>query len=77
MTEPFLIVGLIAPIRRLLVITLEASVLTTPEAWSAGNGPRLLRAYMTELGLLAVVILVFVVSICWMRTHTGNQEDPS
>src|SRR5581483_11072488 len=36
--EPFLIVGLIASIRRILVITLEVSTLTKGEKWS-GDGP--------------------------------------
>jgi uncharacterized membrane protein (DUF373 family) len=34
-TEPFLVVGLIASIRRILVITLEAANLTKPGTWSA------------------------------------------
>jgi uncharacterized membrane protein (DUF373 family) len=33
-TEPFLIVGLIATIRRILVITLEAANLTRPATWA-------------------------------------------
>jgi uncharacterized membrane protein (DUF373 family) len=33
-TEPFLVVGLIASIRRILVITLEASTLTKEGSWS-------------------------------------------
>ena len=33
-TEPFLIVGLIASIRRVLVITLEAATLTKEGAWA-------------------------------------------
>ena len=34
-TEPFLVVGLIASIRRVLVITLEAATLTKGGTWSA------------------------------------------
>src|ERR1017187_9770519 len=50
-TEPFLVVGLIASIRRVLVITLEAATLTKGGAWSA-EGASIFRASMTELGLL-------------------------
>jgi uncharacterized membrane protein (DUF373 family) len=50
-TEPFLVVGLIASIRRILVITLEAATLTKGGTWST-DGASLFRATMTELGLL-------------------------
>jgi uncharacterized membrane protein (DUF373 family) len=33
-TEPFLVIGLIASIRRMLVISLELATLTKPGAWS-------------------------------------------
>jgi uncharacterized membrane protein len=60
--EPFLIVGLIASIRRVLVITLETS-----QATKGGNlsqaSEGMFRASMIELGVLAVLILVMVVSI--------------
>ena len=36
-TEPFLVVGLIASIRRILVITLEAATLTKEGAWGDGR----------------------------------------
>ena len=60
--EPFLIVGLIACIRRILVITLETSQITQPERWGAGNMP-LFQASMIELGVLALLIVVLVGSI--------------
>ena len=64
--EPFLIVGLIACIRRILVITLETSQITQPERWGAGNMP-LFQASMTELGVLALLIVVLVGSIRFTR----------
>ena len=60
--EPFLIVGLIASIRRVLVITLETSQATKGGSLSeASEG--VFRASMIELGVLAVLIMVMVVSI--------------
>ncbi|MDE2334173.1 MAG: hypothetical protein KGK10_06500 [Rhodospirillales bacterium] len=59
--EPFLIVGLIASIRRVLVITLQSSE-TAP-----GKGPMNFVPTMVELGLLAVLILVMVTSIYLLR----------
>src|ERR1700675_1237525 len=45
-TEPFLVVGLIASIRRILVITLEAATLTKGGTWST-EGVSIFRANMT------------------------------
>lgn len=64
--EPFLIVGLIACIRRILVITLETSQITQPDRWAAGNMP-LFQASMIELGVLALLIVVLVGSIRFTR----------
>ena len=64
--EPFLIVGLIACIRRLLVLTLQAEALTGKAQWNDG-GAALFRASMIELGVLAGVVAVLVVSIYGMR----------
>ena len=64
--EPFLIVGLIACIRRILVITLETSQITQPERWGTGNMP-LFQASMIELGVLALLIVVLVGSIRFTR----------
>src|SRR5450759_3880981 len=47
-TEPFLVVGLIASIRRVLVITLEAATLTKGGTWST-EGASIFRASMTCL----------------------------
>ncbi len=37
-TEPVLVIGLIASIRRMLVISLELATLTKPGAWSTEGG---------------------------------------
>ena len=64
--EPFLIVGLIASIRRVLVITLHSSQASqpgklTPETQTLFNGT------MLELAVLAGLILVMVISIYMLR----------
>jgi uncharacterized membrane protein (DUF373 family) len=64
--EPFLIVGLIASIRRVLVITLETSQAHQPGRWSPDAGA-LLNATMLELTVLGGLILVMVVSIYVLR----------
>ncbi len=65
--EPFLIVGLIACIRRMLVITLETSQITKPGQWTQDSRP-LFDAAMLELGVLALLIVVLVGSIRVIRT---------
>jgi hypothetical protein len=65
-TEPFLVVGLIASIRRVLVITLEAATLTKGGTWSTESAS-IFRASMTELGLLGLLILLLVFSITLLR----------
>ena len=77
--EPFLVVGLIASIRRVLVITLETSQLTMPEKWDVKMEP-LFRANMIELGVLAGLIAVLITSLRVLRpSETGKfideQED--
>lgn len=64
--EPFLIVGLIASIRRVLVITLESSQ-STPGKTSDIGHEQVFRASMIELGVLAGLILVMVISIYLIR----------
>jgi phosphate starvation-inducible membrane PsiE len=64
--EPFLVVGLIASIRRVLVITLESSQANqygkmTPESQT------LLHSTMLELLVLGALILVMVISIYLLR----------
>jgi len=73
-TEPFLVVGLIASIRRMLVITLEAADLTKEGKWASG-GEAIFRASMIELGLLAALILILVFSITLLRrSKEAHQE---
>jgi len=69
--EPFLIVGLIASIRRVLVITLESSQ-ATQHGEMSDSAERLFRTSMIELGVLAVLILVMVASIYLLRR--GDQD---
>ena len=64
--EPFLIVGLIASIRRVLVITLESSQ-ATPGKAAEGDATGLFQSSMIELGVLGCLILVMVVSIYLVR----------
>lgn len=72
-TEPFLVVGLIASIRRILVITLEAASFTKPEKWSSESAS-LFHASMTELGLLGLLVLVLVFSITLLRRYAPQPK---
>jgi len=60
--EPFLIVGLIATIRRLLVLTAEFAPLLEK------NGGAF-RGAMLELGLLTVMIVALVVSLVVLKKY--------
>jgi hypothetical protein len=60
--EPFLIVGLIAAVRRILIITAEFS----KPADVVGEA---FRNAMFELGLLTVLILSLVVSLYFLKKH--------
>ena len=73
-TEPFLVVGLIASIRRVLVITLEAATLTKGGTWST-EGASIFRASMIELGLLGLLILILVFSITLLRRFAPAPKD--
>jgi uncharacterized membrane protein (DUF373 family) len=64
--EPFLVVGLIASIRRVLVITLESSQVDVPGKWTA-DSHAVLTSSMLELTVLGGLILVMVVSIVLLR----------
>jgi uncharacterized membrane protein (DUF373 family) len=71
--EPFLIVGLIASIRRVLVITLQSSELThakdlPPEKFA------LFQAAMIELGVLAGLIIVMVFAIFLLHRARDDGE---
>ncbi len=60
--EPFLVVALIASIRRVLVITLQSTERTSHAA-SPEAAAVIFRSAMIELGVLAMLILVMVGSI--------------
>jgi hypothetical protein len=74
-TEPFLVVGLIASIRRILVISLEMATLGRELTWT-GDNARVFRASMIELGLLSLLVLVLVFSITLLRRYPpANVKD--
>ena len=64
--EPFLIVGLIACIRRILVITLETSQFSQGGHGGTGDMQQF-QSSMVELGVLALLIVVLVGSIRVIR----------
>jgi uncharacterized membrane protein (DUF373 family) len=74
--EPFLVVGLIASIRRILVITLESSKATHEGNWTE-TSEQVFRTSMTELGVLAVLILVMVASIYLLRRTKARADEAS
>jgi hypothetical protein len=73
-TEPYLVVGLIASIRRILVITLEAATLTKGGTWSV-EGASIFRASMIELGLLGLLVLILVSCIALLRRYAPPPKD--
>ncbi len=63
--EPFLIVGLVAAIRRILVLTAEFGSLPT-------RTEPVFRSAMIELGVLTLMIVAFVASLLMLRNrHPG------
>ncbi len=60
--EPFLIIGAIAAIRRMLVITAESTQVQAAQAQAAQNYNLLL-----ELGLLALIVIAMSISIYVLR----------
>jgi uncharacterized membrane protein (DUF373 family) len=69
--EPFLVVGLIASIRRVLVITLESS---NAQQANGADHAAVFRTSMIELGVLAILILTMVVSIAMIRWSDRRVE---
>lgn len=69
-------VGLIASIRRVLVISLEMATLTREGRWSA-DGASIFRAAMIELALLVVLIFVLEYSITLLRRHASRAGESS
>ena len=64
--EPFLVVGLIAAIRRILVLTAEFSqVVEKPD-------PQKMRNVMIEEALLTLMVLALVVSLRLIRTRAAD-----
>jgi uncharacterized membrane protein (DUF373 family) len=75
--EPFLIIGLIAIIRRTLVLTLQAEGFTQGTPWTPDVESHF-RASMIEAGVLALLIAVFVASIFVIRrTRSEDETDMS
>lgn len=72
--EPFLVVGVIASIRRVLVISLEMAALTKEGRWSP-DGASIFRASMLELGLLVMLVFVLVFSITLLRRYAPTPLD--
>ena len=60
MPEPFLIVALIAAVRRVLVLTAELQKMLQ-------EAPDLFRHALLELGLLTVLIVALVASLLMLR----------
>jgi len=73
--EPFLVVGLIASIRRVLVLTLQSSQTTKTDTMTDA-AEKFFRASMVELLVLAVLIMVMVVAIFILhRTQAPRRGD--
>lgn len=67
--EPFLLVGLIASIRRILVITLEQS------SHALKEDPAVFNMLLVELGVIAGVILVLMIGIWLLRACVCRQPN--
>ena len=71
--EPFLILGLIASIRRVSVITLQASETMHGRPWSPDIQQQF-QASTIELAVLGLLILAMVVVIYILRKTTANAD---
>ena len=71
--QPFLIVGLIASIRRVLVITLETSESMRGRTWNDTVSAQF-HASMLELGVLGGLILIMVASIFLLHQIPEDQK---
>lgn len=71
--EPFLIIGLIAIIRRTLVLTLQAEGFTQDTQWTSDVESHF-HASMIEAGVLALLIAVLVASIYVIRKTRSEAE---
>lgn len=61
--EPFLIVGLIASIRRILIISVETSY-----------EHEFFQNFMIEIGVLVMLVLIFVISIVLLNKKVENTQ---
>ena len=74
--EPFLVVGLIASIRRVLVITLESSR-ANQGTMNAPGAEAFFRSTMIELGVLGGLIMIMVVALFLLhRSGKVASTDP-
>lgn len=64
--EPFLIVGILAGIKEIVVLSVEAATLLD-------NGPNFARA-VVEIGVLAGVVLILAVSAVILRGRRGGRD---
>jgi uncharacterized membrane protein (DUF373 family) len=72
--EPFLIIGIIAIIRRILVLTLQAEGFTQSMHWTEDVKADF-HASMVEGGMLALLLAVLVGSIFVVRNLGGKNAD--
>lgn len=68
--EPFLIVGLIACVRRVLIVTVEVADRGTSQSSMQFDHA------MIELGVLGGLVLVLIISIYMSRRSRGVRTDP-
>jgi uncharacterized membrane protein (DUF373 family) len=68
--EPFLIIGAIAAIRRMLVITAESTKLEL-------TNPGAFRSLLMELGLLGLLVIAMALSIFILKRNTGHRSSIS
>lgn len=69
--EPFLIIGLIAIIRRILVVILHTEKFSGDVAWTPDVAAHF-RASMIEAGVLALLVTVLIASIFVVRKTRGQ-----
>ena len=65
--EPFLIVGILAGIKEIVVLSVEAATLLS-------NGPEFARA-VVEIGVLGAVVLVLAIAAFVLRERRRDTED--
>jgi uncharacterized membrane protein (DUF373 family) len=73
LVEPFLVVGLIASVRRVLVITMQAAKLTG-EGNASQDTVLLFRNSMVELSISGLLVIVFVLSLYLLRRTYANKN---